>query len=471
MHKIFMCWRYLRSRRIGLFGTAAVGLCVALLIVVTSLFNGFIGEFHDYWRGRFGDVQFFVGGRMAEWGELVEHLEELDCVADATMLTETGALLYLGAGNVKGVELVGVDPAAASNDGVFVEGLLLGDRSDKGSVFELSGEARERAQGWLNEKLSGAIEQADMPVGAIVGIGVLGEPGELTDKYDQAAIGDWIAGRQKPAFIISGQRRGEGDGAVGVRKTTRPCWVVNAVQAGEHMADTKLVYLPFDYVRELTGQVGKDGKARCTGHVRIDAAEGFAVERVVKEVEDAWEQFVLEKMNWSTEMIAASRVEPSRVHLEVLTREVRKQLVIMEVILGFICGVVTLLVFVILFMLVMQKKRDIGIMRAVGSSRWSVAGLFLGYGGGIGAVGSLVGLGLGVWATRHINLLEGVLTKVLGFKMWHSGVYFLSEIPDEVDWSAVVWIMAAGVVTAMLGAVAPAVKAARLEPVVTLRYE
>jgi len=78
---------------------------------------------------------------------------------------------------------------------------------------------------------------------------------------------------------------------------------------------------------------------------------------------------------------------------------------------------------------------------------------------------------VGWWATRHIALLEGVLTRLLGFKIWKAGVYVFAEIPNEVYWPSVGWIVLMGVVAATVGALLPAVRAARVEPIEALRWE
>ena len=82
-----------------------------------------------------------------------------------------------------------------------------------------------------------------------------------------------------------------------------------------------------------------------------------------------------------------------------------------------------------------------------------------------------MGLGLGVLATRNINAIERLLATVLGFKIWKSGVYIFSEIPNEVAWGSVTGIMLAGVAAALLGALLPARRAARMLPAEALRWE
>jgi lipoprotein-releasing system permease protein len=245
------------------------------------------------------------------------------------------------------------------------------------------------------------------------------------------------------------------------------------VQIGLHEADTTNVYLPFTYVRDLIGTTGKDGQKYCNATVQIRPAAGFSEEDVKQQVRQAWQKYAKQELNWPDFAIRNSGVYSARENemVKMFTNEIRKQLGVMQLIMGLICLVTALLVFVTLFMIVMQKRRDMGIIRSLGSSRSGLAMLFMYYGLSIGVVGTALGFLLGVTATRNINLLEALLTRLLGFKVWKSGVYMFSHIPDEVAWHSVGWILVAGVGTAMLGALLPALRAARLRPVENLRYE
>jgi len=111
------------------------------------------------------------------------------------------------------------------------------------------------------------------------------------------------------------------------------------------------------------------------------------------------------------------------------------------------------------------------VLRSLGSSRGDVALVFIWFGAGIGVVGSGLGLALGIWATRNISLIEALLVKLFGFKIWKSGVYFFSEIPNTVDqqWAGI--IVVSGICMAILGALVPALRASCVQPVEALRYE
>jgi lipoprotein-releasing system permease protein len=131
-----------------------------------------------------------------------------------------------------------------------------------------------------------------------------------------------------------------------------------------------------------------------------------------------------------------------------LVGEYRKQMGILMLVFGVVSGGVVLLVFCIFYLIVMTKRKDIAIVKSCGLGSGAVAGVFLVFGLMVGVVGSAVGIGLGYWITTEVN-----------------------RMPSEVNWESVMWISAAAVVAAGIGALIPAVGAARVDPVEILRYE
>ena len=86
-------------------------------------------------------------------------------------------------------------------------------------------------------------------------------------------------------------------------------------------------------------------------------------------------------------------------------------------------------------------------------------------------LGSGGGIILGYCVTKNVNQIERWISIVFGLKLWKSSTYMFSRIPNQVDWNSVVVIVAAAVVAVSLGALLPAVLAARTKPVNILRYE
>lgn len=122
-------------------------------------------------------------------------------------------------------------------------------------------------------------------------------------------------------------------------------------------------------------------------------------------------------------------------------------------------------------MIVETRQKDIGIIKSCGMGSFSVLGIFTGFGVCVGVAGSAFGILLGYIVTRNINVIENLLSVVLGLKVWKSSVYMLEKIPDQVQWHSVLPIVIAAVAASAVGALIPAIIAARTRPAVILRYE
>jgi len=472
MHIVFLCLRYLRKKRIAFFGTAAVMLCVALLIVITSLFGGFIKAYLYYVEQIGGDLVMVTSAGEFDVDELTRQLETLPSVQQAKAVMKSGGLLYLGKGDVRAVELVGADFQKLAREKIFRQGLLLRPDHSGPVDFSLSPQAQRAAKVWLEKRLGREPQPSEMSVAVIIGIGVLARPDEMTDEYDRDAIRKMLEQLEEPFVIVTG-RAGNDTSNGAPKKIVRSCWPVDVVQTGWHLSDRGTVYLPLDYMTELLGQNTEHAGATSQVEFQIRAAQGSELNDVIAAVQLCWSRFANQTWQLPPDQAPQAYVrrtlENPRVML--IAAEIRKQLGIIQLMLGLIFLVASLLIFVILYMVVMQKKREIGIFRTLGISRSAVASVYLGFGLGIGLCGSIFGMALGVWATRHINDIEAVLSHVLGFKIWKSSVYMFTTIPNEVAWSAVGWITLTGIALAGLGALAPAVRAARLLPAETLRCE
>ena len=125
----------------------------------------------------------------------------------------------------------------------------------------------------------------------------------------------------------------------------------------------------------------------------------------------------------------------------------------------------------IFFMIVVEKTRDIGILKSLGASGWGIMGIFLGYGLALGALGSGVGMILGILFVRHINQIADWLAIATGQPVFDPEIYYFYKIPAIISPLTVGWIVLGAVAIAVLASVLPALRAARLHPVEALRHE
>ena len=137
----------------------------------------------------------------------------------------------------------------------------------------------------------------------------------------------------------------------------------------------------------------------------------------------------------------------------------------------FISFVAVFLILAIFWSMVSEKTKDIGVLRSIGAGRLGVAWLWLRYGVVIGLSGALLGSALAHVVVWNINPIHEWLGRALGLVIWDPSVYYFPEIPHEViPWKAGV-VLLGGVTFSVLGALIPAVKAARMDPVRALRFE
>ena len=125
----------------------------------------------------------------------------------------------------------------------------------------------------------------------------------------------------------------------------------------------------------------------------------------------------------------------------------------------------------IFFMIVVEKTRDIGILKSLGASSGGVMSIFLSYGLALGVVGSGVGMVLGLLFVRYINIIEDGLTWLPGREVFPETNYYVPEIPTSVNPLTVAFVVMGAMGIAVLASILPARRAARLHPVEALRYQ
>jgi lipoprotein-releasing system permease protein len=143
----------------------------------------------------------------------------------------------------------------------------------------------------------------------------------------------------------------------------------------------------------------------------------------------------------------------------------------MAIMLSLVVVVAGFTVFAILSMMVTEKRRDIGILSALGATPGGVTWLFVLIGFWDAAIGGLGGAILGTWAALKIDSIERWLSSTFRIEIFNRKVYLFDHIPAVVNpvWVGVI-VLGAFVVT-ILFAFLPAIKAGRMHPLDALRYE
>jgi lipoprotein-releasing system permease protein len=144
---------------------------------------------------------------------------------------------------------------------------------------------------------------------------------------------------------------------------------------------------------------------------------------------------------------------------------------VMRMIFMFIVALAALNIISGLVMLVKNKGRDIAILRTMGASRGAILRIFFMSGATIGLAGTLAGLIFGLVFCLNIESIQRFVEWVTGVQVFNSDVYFLSHVPERVDWLEVAGVTAWALFAAFTFTLLPAWRASRLDPVEALRNE
>ncbi|HUB87471.1 MAG TPA: ABC transporter permease [Verrucomicrobiae bacterium] len=120
---------------------------------------------------------------------------------------------------------------------------------------------------------------------------------------------------------------------------------------------------------------------------------------------------------------------------------------------------------------VVQKTREIGMLKALGATNFQISGIFLAQSAVIGILGVLIGLGLGILAVSYRNEFLEFMRHATGWQLFPESIYQFSQLPAFIDAHDIAVICGCSFIICILGGVLPAIRAGRLKPVEALRYE
>jgi lipoprotein-releasing system permease protein len=147
------------------------------------------------------------------------------------------------------------------------------------------------------------------------------------------------------------------------------------------------------------------------------------------------------------------------------------EVAILNILLFLIIAVAGFGILATFYMIVVEKTKDIGILKALGAPSRGVMSIFLGYGFILGTVGTGVGLLLGYLFVVNINEIADGLQALTGREIFDPTIYYFDRIPTMIEPLTVLVVAAGAIGIAVLASVLPALRAARLHPVEALRYE
>lgn len=144
---------------------------------------------------------------------------------------------------------------------------------------------------------------------------------------------------------------------------------------------------------------------------------------------------------------------------------------VMFYLLFFIMIVAALCILSALITFVVQKTREIGMLKALGAEDLQVSLLFLSQGALVGFLGVVAGFGLGMLALAYRNEFLDVLDRLFGFELFPASIYNFTRLPSLIIPRDIMLVCGSALLVCTLGGAIPAWLAGRLKPVDALRYE
>jgi lipoprotein-releasing system permease protein len=144
---------------------------------------------------------------------------------------------------------------------------------------------------------------------------------------------------------------------------------------------------------------------------------------------------------------------------------------VMFIILSLIVLVAAFNIICTLIMIVMEKNKDIAILKSMGATSKSIMKIFIYQGLTIGAIGTLMGCIGGLAVALNLEKVSVFIENLFGFKILPGDVYYLSQLPSQVNYSDVLIIIVGTMLICFLSTIYPSRRASKLDPAESLRYE
>lgn len=154
-----------------------------------------------------------------------------------------------------------------------------------------------------------------------------------------------------------------------------------------------------------------------------------------------------------------------------LFRAVKMEKIMVSLLLLSVVAVAAFNIVSTLVMSVAEKRRDIAVLRTMGARARGIMAIFVAHGLGLAAVGISIGTFTGVVLATNISAITAFVERSLGVKLFDPSVYFISELPSDLQWGDVWTVVLASLVLSLLATLYPAWRAAQIAPAEVLRYE
>jgi len=227
--------------------------------------------------------------------------------------------------------------------------------------------------------------------------------------------------------------------------------VVGIFYSGMYEYDNTMAYISLESAQKFFGMGN-----RVTG-IEIKTNDIYKVKEIGNEI-----RHKLGFPFWTKDWMEMNRNLFSAMKLEKI---------LMFVILVLIILVAAFNIISTLIMVVMEKQKDIAILKSMGAPSKGILKIFVIEGLVTGVVGTILGTILGLAVVLNFGAIQGLLEKLLGFKIMASDVYYIDKLPSQVNPLDIALIVMTAILISLLATLYPSWRASKLDPAEALRYE
>jgi lipoprotein-releasing system permease protein len=423
-YEFFISLRYLRAKRkqvfvsvITLISIAGILLGVASLIIVLAVMNGFETDLRDKILGINSHVVLMeYGGPLRDYKKAIQEAGKVKGVVATTPFIYSQAMLKKGE-SASGVILRGLDYESAFNV------INLG-KMREGSITYLSEKNRQSLK--LNA------ESVSMP-GVVIGKELAKNMGIFI--FDTVHI-------LSPQGVPT---------PMGMQPRIKKFLVVGIFDSGFYEYDSTLAFLSLKDCQEFLNM-----GTLVTG-LEIKVGDIYHADSIARTLEKqlGFPYWARHWMEMNKNLFSALRLEKR----------------VMFIILSLIVLVAIFNVITTLIMVVMEKSRDIAILKSMGATSGSIMKIFIYQGLTIGIIGTILGCAVGLAIASHLEKISLFIENLFGFKILPGDVYYLSSLPSQVNYGDILIIVVGTLAVSLLATIYPSWRASRLDPAEALRYE
>ncbi|HTB23437.1 MAG TPA: ABC transporter permease [bacterium] len=415
---------------IGLISILGVAVSVSGVIVVVSVMNGFRRDIRDRIIGTNAHVivNAYTKDGIPHWQQLCERIRGVDGVLAVSPYFQ-GQMMLKSEGGVTGVLVQGILPDAQSSIGKLKQDIVKGSLAalDPESATAAAAQALSPAAAAADDASDSADDAGPAPCPLLLGT-------ELAGTLD-LGLGDTLD-LFTPVFRPT---------AVGLMPRMEKGRVAGTFETGYYEYDSGMAYMRLADAQRLFDAPGQVNQIAVRTTSLEDASR---VRDAIQAMDNGVSFWVADWQSSNQNLFKALAMEK----------------IIMFLILGCMVLVSAVNIVSTLVMVVMEKQKQIGVLRSLGFSKGGVMRVFLFQGLYIGGAGGTLGFALGLGVCWIISVCP---IKIPG----GGSVYYIENLPVQVMGTDLGIVGVVAFVTCILAAVYPAFQAAALDPVEAIRYE